>query len=119
MCDAECNMYTLNPERQRNAETNPDSEFELCSDRMNRLYPMYDLDNECRFQPNSSAETINFDYLKALLLSKDLTRYAELEQITSNDKCVFLDAKVDLLGERVAFQSFVRSGNTFLRKYIE
>ena len=80
---------------------------------------MYDLDNECRFQPNSRAETLSFDYLKALLLSKDLTRYAELENITSNDKCVFLDAKEDLLGERVAFQSFVRSGNTFLRKYIE
>ena len=79
MCDKECNMFTLNPERHRNEETNPDSEFELCSDRMNRLYPMYDLDNECRFVPNSRAETLNFDYLKALLLSKDLTKYSELE----------------------------------------
>ena len=96
MCDIDCNMFTLNPERQRNAETNPDGEFELCSDRMNRLYPMYDLDNECRFQPNSKAETINFNLLKAILLSKDLSRYAE--QITSNDKCAFLDAKVDLFG---------------------
>lgn len=37
----------------------------------------------------------------------------------TRNKCSFLDATVDLTGDRVAFQSFVRSGNTFLRTYLE
>jgi len=39
--------------------------------------------------------------------------------MTNKGKCVFLDGTVPLVGEKVAFQSFVRSGNTFLRKYLE
>ena len=30
-----------------------------------------------------------------------------------------MDGKVDLFGERVAFQSYCRTGNTFLRSYLE
>ena len=33
--------------------------------------------------------------------------------------CKFLDGMTDLTGERTAMQSFVRSGNTFLRRYLE
>ena len=47
------------------------------------------------------------------------SNYSELKALTANDTCYFLDATVDLSGDRVAFQSFVRSGNTFLRKYLE
>jgi hypothetical protein len=31
----------------------------------------------------------------------------------------FLDGKVSMIGDRVAFASFPRSGNSFLRKMIE
>ena len=63
---------------------------------------------------------INFNELKALLLSQFTgSNYSELKALTAHDTCSFLDATVDLSGDRVAFQSFVRSGNTFLRKYLE
>ncbi len=64
-------------------------------------------------------ELINFNHLKEILTSKDLDRYQELEELTANGKCSFLDASVNLTDNKVAFQSFVRSGNTFLRRYLE
>ena len=63
---------------------------------------------------------INFNDLKALLLSEYTeAAYSKLEALTANGTCSFLDASVDLSGDRVVFQSFVRSGNTFLRNYLE
>ena len=43
-CDSEMNMYSVNESLQRN-DVNL-SEFELCSARMQRLYPSYDLSDE-------------------------------------------------------------------------
>ena len=62
-------------------------------------------------------ETISFPELRELLLSKDQDSYERLSVL--NSQCKFLDAKTDLTGDRIAMQSFVRSGNTFLRKYLE
>ena len=41
--------------------------------------------------------------------------------MTQGGKCLFLDASVDLreTSDAVALSSFVRSGNTFLRVYLE
>ena len=39
LCDAEMNLYTLNPELQ-STEQNP-TEYELCSDRIERKFPSY------------------------------------------------------------------------------
>ena len=89
---------------------------------MERLYSGYDFDDECRFVPRPDfAETINFDHLKELLLSTDEGRYQEIKRLTANNKCVFLDGTVPIMSgfEHVAFQSLVRSGNTFLRCYLE
>ena len=71
LCDAECNRFSLNMELQRNEETNPDGVFEHCSDRIERLFPTYLLDDEFHFIPGPLTPTINFDNLKALLLSTD------------------------------------------------
>ena len=119
LCDAECNRFSLNMRLERDEETNPDGVFEHCSDRIERLFPTYLLDDKFHFIPGPQTPTINFDYLKALLLSTDQDRYTELQQLTEGGKCQFLDGKVDLFGQRVAFQSFPRSGNTFLRSYLE
>ena len=37
---------------QRNAETNPDSEFELFSDRIHRDFKGYELDAQNRLKPS-------------------------------------------------------------------
>ena len=96
------------------------SEFELCSDRMERLYPEYELDEENHFVPGPDANVIDLNFLKTLLLSQnDDENYRKLKKLTENDKCSFLDPSIDQTGQRIAFQSFPRSGNTFLRRYIE
>ena len=66
--------------------------------------------------PGPKTERVNFTELKELLLSKDLSRATEID--TKSD-LRFLDGKVDMQGNMVAFQSFPRTGNTFLRRFIE
>ena len=61
---------------------------------------------------------MNFGWLKEILLSKDLDRAKELDW-AENGEYRFLDGKVDLSGNAVAFQSFPRTGNTFLRRFLE
>lgn len=62
--------------------------------------------------------TINFNHLKELLLSKDLNRLSELDWI-QQQSLRFLDGTVDMKGNVVAMMSFPRSGNTFLRRFLE
>jgi hypothetical protein len=61
--------------------------------------------------------TINFDYMKELMLSKDHSRVDEYRNMVKNEK--FLDKKNDMIGNRVAFASYPRTGNSFLRKILE
>lgn len=60
---------------------------------------------------------MNLTYLKELLLSKDLLRTSELDWAKKGLR--FLDATEDLVGDRVAFISYPRTGNTMTRKYVE
>ena len=94
--DPELNMFSLDQTKQRSEQSNPEGTFELCSDRLHRLFPTYLLDDVCHFMPGPDTETVNFANLKDLLLSKDMGRYALLEQMTRDGKCVFLDGSVDL-----------------------
>ena len=95
LADRPFNLVSLEFTKQRNERTNPESDFELCSDRMQRLYPDYTFDNQ-GFLPKPGAETVNFANLKALLLSKDMQQYALLNQMTLGGKCLMLDGTVDL-----------------------
>ena len=52
--------------------------FELFSDRMKRQYPSYVLDDELKLFPGPKTSVVNFNTLKEILLSTDLTREAEL-----------------------------------------
>lgn len=64
-------------------------------------------------------ETVSLKQLKAVLLSKDMKVYEEYKKKFLDDKVLrFLDGE-DIDGDRVCYQSFMRSGNTFLRKYLE
>ena len=56
-------QYSVNPANQRSA-TNPDSEYELFSDRSMRLWPGYRYDDIGVIQVNPEQQTINFDTLK-------------------------------------------------------
>jgi len=90
----------------------------LFSDRYARLFSLYSLDKNLRICITPESPVINFHQLKTLLLSKDPIKFGELEMLTSNG-CKLLDEKVLMAGNRVAFTSYPRSGNSFLRKILE
>ena len=75
------------------------------------------MDSLYRMRPGKDTPTVSFPWLKELLLSKDLTRCAELDWI--KDGYRFLDGKTDISGDAVALQSYPRSGNTFFRRTFE
>ena len=58
LADFENNLFSLDGARPRHPETNPDSEFELCSDRLLRKYPGYSFDQETRFVAGPSIAKI-------------------------------------------------------------
>ena len=59
--------------------------------------------------------THNFDWLKSLLLSTHL----QMDKDYRYNEYRFLDGQVDMRGNMVAFQSYPRCGNTFLRRFLE
>jgi hypothetical protein len=52
-----------------------------------------------------------------VLLSKDMARSSELDW--TKQELRFLDASIDMTGNRIGFVSFPRTGNTMSRGYIE
>lgn len=116
LTDRQTDIFTLKKELQKSA-ANPDSEFETFSDRMARVFPTLELDDKLILRPGPKTETINFKQLKEILLSKDLARDEELSWVNKNN-IRFLDGE-DLGDQHVCFCSIPRSGNSFLRCFIE
>ena len=82
-------------------------------------FSQYDFDLVSReLVPNKDTPVLNFEEVKKLLLSKDVTpeQEAEFEDKLKNG-ALFLDGSSKV--EKVAFSSFLRSGNTLTRKYLE
>ena len=107
LTDQYSNFYSLEPH-----------EGFLCySDRFEKVFsPDYTLSEDLALIPKSH-RLINFNWLKDLLLSKDLTRLHELTKLGEDP--MFLDQSVSLKGQNICFASFPRTGNTFLRTFIE
>ena len=78
LADFENNLYSLDRTRQRHPETNPDSEFELCSDRLLRKYPGYSFDETTRFVAGPDVQKVKFTELKEMLLCQDLECYDQI-----------------------------------------
>jgi hypothetical protein len=87
------NLFSLKKEMQ-DSPTNPTS-FYLFSDRLKKFFPDYRLDAHSALRPKVDTPTMNFNTLKEILLSKDLSRNIELE-FAGKEQYRFLDSKVDL-----------------------
>ena len=72
LTDAFENRYSAEKEMQDNPQNK--TGFELYSDRITRIYPSYVLDGTLKLQPGPTTETMNFNKLKDILLSTDLSR---------------------------------------------
>ena len=69
-----------------------------------------------RLRPGPNTPVANFKNIKEILLSKDLSRDSELDW--TNDGLRFLDG-TDMATDSVVFQSWPRTGNSMLRRYLE
>lgn len=81
------------------------------------MFPTYRLTDGLRLVPGPDTPTVNFTQLREILLSEDLTRNEELSWTKGSLR--FLDASVEMDGNRICFASFPRTGNSMTRKYIE
>jgi len=91
--------------------------MELFSERFNRLYPGYMLDKNMRIRAKPGTPVLNINELLRLLRSSDEKLWKESEWMFKGG-FRFLDGSPNK-SNKIAFASFPRSGNTFLRKYSE
>ena len=80
LADREQCYWSVNEENQSKFEKQ--TEFELYSDRMKRLYPTYNLTDILKLIPGPATPVVNFNKLTEVLLSTDLQREAELQANT-------------------------------------
>jgi hypothetical protein len=92
-------------------------EFEKCSDRFRRLFPNYIFDSTMHIRAAPTAKTLNLKELRRLFNSKDADLWEENRWIFDGERR-YLDGTQNK-SNKIGFQSFPRSGNTFLRKYCE
>ena len=115
LSDIETRLFSSRQEMQ-DTPANPTG-FMLYSDRFEKTYPTFTLGENLRLIPGPDTPVVNFGWLKDLLLSTDLTRISELEWAAKEMR--FLDGKVDLADNRIAFVSYPRTGNTMTRTCLE
>ena len=92
--------------------------FERFSERFFRLYPGYMLDKHMHIVAKPETPVINLQQLVSLLKSKDAELWEQSKWMFDPKHFRYLDGAPNK-SNKVAFCSFPRSGNTFLRKYLE
>ena len=91
--------------------------FERFSERFRRIYPGYLLDRHMHVVAGPETPVLNLRSLCDLLRSNDEELYERSRWMFDGD-FRFLDGQPNP-SNKVAFMSFPRSGNTFLRRYME
>ena len=91
-------------------------DFETYSQRFRRLFPGYKLDSTMHIRPKTETPRINLNTLVALFKSRDAALWERSKWLFEAKNGVFLDGE-PIRSNKIAFCSFPRSGNTFLRKY--
>ena len=90
-------------------------DFETFSQRFRRLFPGYQLDATMHIRAKPETPTINLNSLVTLLKSKDAGLWERSKWLFEAEG-IFLDGE-PIRSNKIAFCSYPRSGNTFLRKY--
>lgn len=91
--------------------------FERFSERFLRIFAGYQLDNKMRVVPKPETTVLNLKSVIDLLKSRN-ERLWQRSRWIFDGNFRFLDGESNK-NNKVAFCSFPRSGNTFLRKYLE
>ena len=93
LADTEMNYFSMKPEYQ--SQKDQLTGFDLCSDRMAKSFNTYTFDEVGRMIPNENARLINYNQLRELLLSTNLSREESLFWQTNNGP-KYLDCEDDL-----------------------
>lgn len=94
------------------------SHFSECHERLNQGYYIEDKTQE--YLPMAKTKTVNFKHLLECLKSKDATILENPDTAWMFDgHARLLDSEDTNLGQKVAYDSFPRSGNAFLRRLFE
>ena len=91
--------------------------FERFSERFRRIYPGYLLDHRMRVVAGPETPVLNLRSITDLLKSSDEELW-ERSRWMFDGEFRFLDGQPNP-SNKVAFMSFPRSGNTYLRRYME
>lgn len=91
--------------------------LEKFSDRFRRIYPGYLLDKKMHVVAGPEVPVLNLKQLQAVLKSSDEVLW-ENSRWMFDGEYRFLDGEPNK-SNKIAFCSFPRSGNTFLRRYME
>jgi len=91
--------------------------FEKFSERFRKIYPGYQLDKYMHIVAKPETPVINLRQLMDLLKSSDAGLWERAKWMFDKN-FRFLDGQPNK-SQKVAFCSFPRSGNTFLRRYME
>ena len=91
--------------------------FEKFSERFDRQYKGYELEPWGHIRAMDSTPTVNLKQLIKLFKSKDEALWNRNKWLFEREG-VFLDGQ-PIIGNKIGFCSFPRSGNTFLRKYFQ
>lgn len=90
--------------------------YMLFSDMFRKHFEGFTLDKRQRVMLDTKAP-INFTDLTDMLKSKDAAKLARYEALFASGKFTFLDGKP--MNDKVAFNTYPRSGNSMLRRLIE
>lgn len=116
LINSQATQFSLDVKNQNTPE-NP-TDFEFFSDRLKRKHPSYTADAKTgRILPGPNSPVINFKTLKEIFLSTNLERNEELFD-TSGKISQYFDGE-DIQGDHIALMSYPRSGNSFLRGYVQ
>ena len=96
--------------------TTPADGFGLFSEKIEKLYPDYVLDEAMLIRPKPGTRRVNLDSLLGMLRSTDEKVYLDWKWLFEDN--YFLDG-APITSDKVALVSFPRSGNTFFRKYMQ
>ena len=94
------------------------NQYKTFSEIITEKYPGYALDERYRIAPTTITPTVNLVTLLQIMKSHDFQLIDQYKSMLKDPKSHFLDGTI-LDKDKICIASYHRSGNTFMRRYIE
>ena len=118
MCLMREDLIYIDNEKYYRFSTKPHKDYSTFSEAFRRNCPNFDLDQKQTCIAKASSRTVNINKLIEILKSKDEKLLTENAWMFDGE-FRFLDGAKIPDGFKIAFDTWPRTGNTFLRRYLE